>query len=276
MTNLSPKNTQLLTGLKSGTANGRYHEWLIKTLGSVKTNAYVEGVDASYGTLTNPTRLSNWTQIAREGFQVSDSERAENTAAFNDRYDLEKMDALAELKNDMELAILRGSLATGTGTGARQCRGIKNSLSLVTSQSGVSLSEDILNDYLQLVWDNTSTEVNAIYGSMYMKRKISAFTSGTTKNTDAKDRRLINAVDVYEADAASMVKLFAHRYMTISGDTNYDIVGINENMFSVDYFRKPFSRELAKTGDSAKGEVLAEFTLRNDHYDAGFYGIAHL
>lgn len=276
LTNLSPKNTQLVSGLGTSTASSIRHEWLIKTLGAVKTNAYVEGVDASYANLTDPTRLINYTQIFREGYQVTDTERAVNQAAFNDRFALEAADALEELKHDMELALLRGSLACGSGSAARQLRGIKNSISLVTSQSGVSLTENILNNYFQLVWDNTSTEVNEVYGSMYMKRKISAYTAGATKNVETTDRRLVNAVDVYQADAASNVKLFAHRYATISGDTNYDLVGINADMFKVAYLRKPFTRDLAKTGDAQKGEVVAEATLENKHYNAGFVGLLHL
>lgn len=276
LTNLSPKQTQLVTGLGTSTAESIRHEWLIDTLGAVKANAYVEGVDASYSTTSNPTRLFNYTQIAREGYEVTDTERAVNTAAFNDRFAYEATKALTEIKNDMEYALMRGSLASGTGSAARYTRGIKMSLSLVTSQSGVSLSEAMLNDYFQLVWDNTSTEVNAVYGSMYIKRKISAFTAGSTKNVDAADKRLINAVDVYQADAASNVKLFAHRYVTVANDTNYDVVGINEDMFKVAYLRKPFTRELAKTGDSTKGEVVTEFALQNNHYNAGFWAKAHL
>jgi len=275
LTNLSPTETQLVSGLGTSTASSTLHEWLTDTLGSVKTNAYVEGVDASYAATTNPTRLFNYTQIFREAYQVSDTERAVNTAAFNDRFAYEATKALKELKNDMEYAVMRGSLACGTGSAARHLKGIKNFLSLVTSQSGTSLTETILNDYLQLVWDNGTT-VNAIYGGMYIKRKISAFTAGATKNVDVKDRRLINAVDVYEADAAPMVKLFAHRYVTVSGDTNYDIVGINEDLFKIAYLRKPFTRELAKTGDATKGEVVAEATLECLHQHGGFWGQKHL
>ncbi len=277
LTNLSPKNTQLITGLGTGSADAIRHEWLIDTLGAVKDNFYVEGADASYADRTDPTRLVNYTQIFRVAYNVTDTERSVNTAAFNDRYAYEATKAMSEMKNDMEYAAMRASIACGSGSAGRRMRGIKNSLSLVTSQSGISLTEAILNDYFQLVWDNTSTEVNAVYGDMYIKRKISAFTAGSTKNTDNKDRRLINAVDVYEADAASMVKLFAHRYASISGtDTNHDVVGINEDMFKIAYLRKPFTRELAKTGDSTKGECVTECTLQNNHYNAGVLGIAHL
>lgn len=246
------------------------------TLNAVKVNAFIEGVDATYGDLTHPTRLSNTCQIFREGYKVTDTERAVDTAAFSDRYAYEATKALKELKNDMEYALMRGSIACGDATSVpRQLRGIKRSLSIVTSQSGVSLTETILNDYLQNVWSE-GTEVNALYGGMYMKRKISGFTAGATKNVDIKDRRLVLAVDIYEADAAKLVKLFAHRYVYVSGDTNYDIVGLNEDMFKVAYLRKPFTREIAKTGDASKGEVVTEMTLENLHYNAGFYSTQHL
>ncbi len=277
LTNISPRNTQLCSGLGTGTAQSIRHEWLIDTLGSVKDNFYVEGVDASYADRSDPTRLVNYTQIFRVAYNVTDTERSVNTAAFNDRFSYEATKAMGEMKNDMEFALMRASIACGTGSAGRRMRGIKNSLSLVTNQSGISLTEAILNDYFQLVWDNTSTEVNAIYGDMYMKRKISAFTAGATKNFDQEDKRLINAIDVYQADAASNVKLFAHRYASISGtDINHDLVCINEDMFKIAYLRKPFTRELAKTGDSTKGECVTECTLVSKHYNAGAYGQEHL
>jgi len=273
LTNLSPKQTQLVTGLGTSTAKSIRHEWLVDTLNSVKLNAQIEGQSITYHNLTNPARLSNYTQIFKQGYKVADTERAVDEAGFEDRYNYEKTKALALLKNDMEYSLVRGSLASGSGTGARQLRGIKASLSLITAQSGVSLSETALNDYLQLVWDNTSTEVNAIYCDMYMKRKISGFTANSTKNVNADDRRLVNAVDVYEADAAKMVKLFAHRYVSISGtDTNHGLFGINEDMFKIAYLRKPTTKEEDGTGaDYSGGNIITELTLENAHYNAGFW-----
>lgn len=269
LTNLSPTDTQLVTGLGTSSASSVLHEWLTDTLGAVKVNAYAEGADASYGTLTNPTRMFNYTQIFRQGYQVSGTERAVNQAAFNDRFSYEATKAMKMIKNDMEFAVLRGSLACGTGSAARYLMGIKNFLSLVTSQSGISLTEAILNDLFQVQWANGS-ETNAVYGGMYIKRKISGFTAGSTKNINSTDKRLVNAVDVYEGDAAKMVKLFAHRHMTVSGDTNYDVMGLDEDKFRVAYLRKPVTVELAKTGDSDRGEILTEATVECLHNHAGF------
>lgn len=275
ITNIDPQETQLLSGLGTSVAKDIFHQFSIDTLKSVGTNAFVEAADASFVDRTDPTRLNNVCQIVRVAYDVSDTERSIDSAGFNDRYSYEGQKALKEWKNDAELALLRGSIVSGNSSTARQMRGIKNSLSLVTSRSGVSLTEAGLNDYFQNVW-NAGSEVNAVYSGMYIKRKISGFTAGATKNVETTDKRLVNAVDVYQSDAAKMVKLFAHRYMTIAGDTNYDIMGLDEEKAKVAYLRKPFTRELAKTGDSTKGEVVGELTGEVRHYNAGFLAKAHL
>jgi len=278
LTNLSPRNTQLVSGLGTSTANSIRHEWLIDSLSAVKANAQLEGTAITYHNVSNPARLANYTQIFKQGFKVSDSERAEDLAGFTDRYNHEKTKALALIKNDMEYALVRGSMASGSGTGARQLRGLKASLSLITAQSGVSMTEAMLNSYLQLVWDNTSTEVNAIYTDMYLKRKISGFTAGNTRNVNADDKRLIASVDVYEADAAKLVKLFPHRYVSISGtDTNHGIVGIDEELYKIAYLRKPEIKEASGTGDDfSGGNIVTELTLENAHYNSGFWADKHL
>lgn len=210
-------------------------------------------------------------QIFKQGYKVSGTERSVNTAGFQDRLNYEKVKALKMLKNDMEYAVMRGSLASGQSNVARRLAGIKVSLSLITSASGISMTEVHLNDFLQLVWDNTATQVNALYGGMYMKRKISAFTGGATKQVQVTDRRLINSVDVYEADAASVVKLFAHRYVTVAGDTNYDLVGLNEDLFKIAYLRKPEDQVSGLAGDWEGGNMVAEMTLETRHYNGGFW-----
>ena len=272
--NISPTETQLVSGLGTSQATNIYHQTLIDTLNAVKVNSNVDGAVATFNALTNPQRQGNFTQIFKQGFRVSDTDRAVNTAAFNDRFQYEATKALKLIKNDMEFALMRGSLATGTGTGARALNGLKNSLSLITTQSGVSLTEKILNDLFQLVWDNTGIQINAVYGPMYIKRKISAFTANATKYFTQDDRRLINAIDVYQADAASMVKLFPHRYVNQSGQTglgdmNNDVVAINEDFFKIAYLRKPIVQQLAKVGDSTDGQVTVEATLEVQHYNAG-------
>ena len=271
LTNLSPTDTQLVTGLGTATARSRKHEWLIDTLSAVKSNSYKEGADASYPTITDPSRMTNYTQILQQSFLVSDSEEAVDKANFNSRYQYEATKALKMIKNDLEYDLIRGAQPStmGSDSYAGVMQGIKTFLCITCTSSGTSLSELMLNDYLQNVW-NVGTEVNAIYCPMVLKRRISGFTANATKYFDQNDKRLINAIDVYSADAAKMVKLFPHRHVTISTDTNNDIIGINEDFFKVAYLRKPVVRELAKTGDATKGNIVLEATLECLHPHAGF------
>jgi len=271
LTNLSPTDTQLSTGLGTSVAKSRKHEWLIDVLSTVKTNAYIEGADASYPTITDPSRMTNYTQILQQSFLVSDTEESVDKANFNSRYQYEATKALKMIKNDLEYSLIRGVQPStmGTESYAGVMQGIKTFLCLTCTYSGTSLTELQLNDYLQNVWD-AGTEVNAIYCPMALKRRISGFTANATKYFDQNDKRLVNSIDVYSSDAAKMVKLFPHRHVSIAADTNYDIIGINEDLFKVAYLRKPVIREMAKTGDATKGNIVMEATLECLHPHAGF------
>lgn len=267
--NITPTDTQLVSGLGVTKASSTRHEWLLDTLSAVKTNAYAEGADVSYPTITDPSRRINYTQIFRQGFKVSETERAVNHAAFDDRYQYEAAKAMKMIKNDMEFALMRGSMLCGTDSVKGQLKGIKNWLSIVSTQSGVSLSETTLNNFFQAVWDQ-GAEIDAVYVPMVLKRRISGFTAGSTKQTQNSDKRLVNTVSVYEADAARMVKLFPHRHVTISTDTNYEVVGLAEDFWKVAYLRKPQIIDRPATGDFKGGEVLTEATLECRNGFAGF------
>jgi len=281
ITNISPRETQLMTGLGTSTASAIRHEWLTDTLSSVKSNAYVEGADASYA-VTDPTREFNYCQIIRQGYSVSDTQQAAEHAGFADRFAYEASKAMSIWKNDAELALMQGSLACGGTTEARTSQGIMNWIvaTNVTNQSGISLSEDTMVAYLERVW-NYGAEVDEIYVGAALKKRINGFTAGATKNVDIEDKRLTNAVDVYESSFAPLVKIFLHRYADTDTTTatianGHNIIGIDSEHYKVAYLRKPKMRELSRTGDAIKGEVVGELCLEDRAGGkAGFVGNYH-
>lgn len=281
ITNLTPTETQLMTGLQTTSAKSVRHEWLMDTLPTAKFNSYVEGVSASYA-VTDPTRLINYCQIVRQGFSVSDTQDAVDHAGFADRYAYEASKAMKAWKNDAEYSILLNSLNCGSASVGRTLNGIYQWVALTnaTNQSGTSLSENNLLDYLARCW-NQGTEVDEVYVGATLKRRIDGFTANSTKNINSSDRRLVNAVDVYESSFAPLVKIFLHRYVDndglISGVANaHDIIGIDSSMYAVSYLRKPSMRDLAKTGDSNEGEIVGELTLEDRSNGlGGFVGQLH-
>lgn len=283
LTMISPTETQLFTGLPKSRATNTVHSWTTRDLESVGGNAQNEGQDAPADNAGDPSRPVNVTQIFAKTAKVSNTELAVDRVGGN-RMAEEIRLKLAALKNDIEYALLRGSIASGAastgGTNARQLKGVKNWVTTnVSNYSGATLTETVLNDMFESAWNNGG-EVNAVYTSMKGKRRISGFTAGATKNVETTDRRLVNAVDVYEADAASAVKLFAHRYVTVSGDygttatPGFDLLALQEDTWAVAFLegREPKTIDLAITGDFQAKEIVTELTLEARAEEANVLG----
>ena len=274
--NIDPTEQQLVSGLQRSSASNTLHEWVLDTLEAVGVNAQFEGGAAPTDGASNPTRAQNITQIFAKTAVVSGTEQAVNRVG-GDRMAYEVTKKLKALKNDIEYALVRGSIASGvastSGSGsARQLKGIKNWITTNTSNySGATLTETVLNDMFESVWTGSGKEVNAVYTSMKGKRRISSFTAGATKNVETTDKRLVNSVDVYQSDAAKMVKLFAHRYVTVSGDytaaatPGFDVLALNEGSWAIAYLqgREPQTKDLAVTGDAISKEIVTELTLES-------------
>lgn len=272
MNMLDPTDTQFLSGVKQSQAANTLHEWTIDTLESVGDNAQGEGADAPADAANDPTRPQNVTQIFSKTAKITGTETADalNRVGGN-RMSRELMKKMKSLKNDVEYALVRGSIASGVAStssaSARRLKGIKNWITTNTSNySGVSLTETMTNDIFEAVWQQ-GAEVDSVYSPMKGKRRISAFTAGATKQVDINDRRLVLAVDVYQADAAKMVKLFPHRHVTVSGDygttatPGFDVLALTEDTWATAWYRKPFTKALAETGDFTAKQLITELTL---------------
>mgnify|MGYP000851019700 FL=1 len=276
ITNISPTENYLLSNLAKSKSSNTQHEWVTDTLKTPATNAQIEGSDASFANRTNPGRVTNWTQIVRVDFQVSDSERARNYPQFADRYRYEMSKAMKEWSNDAEFNLVRSTQATGLGSGtARSMVGLKSAISTVaTTLSAVSLSENHLNAYLQNAWSQGG-KVDTVLVGATLKRRISGFTANGTKQFQQQEKELVNVVDMYISDFGP-VKVILHRYVTIAGtDAGQDIVGIQADKFRVAYFREPEHVALAKSGSSTKGMIEGELTLEYLAENSSFKAINH-
>jgi len=273
---LEPTDTQLLSGLKQDTAANTLHEWTIDTLETVGDNAQAEGADAPADASNDPTRPQNVTQIFAKTAKVTGSENADNLKRVSGkRMSRELVKKMKALKNDIEYALVRGTIASGVASNsaasARRLKGVKQWITSVTSNyNSTTLTETILNDSFQQVWNN-GAEVDAIYTSMTGKRRISGFTgpTGMQRTTSLEDRRLTNAIDVYSSDTAKLVKLFPHRHVSVLGDyattasVSYDVLALDEEYWATAWYRRPFTQDLAITGDYTAKEIITEMTLES-------------
>lgn len=277
ITQIDPTENYLLSNMQRATGVDEFHFTPQDTLRTPALRAAVEGADPTYDG-NDPVKSLNMMHIVSVGYEVTDSEAAtDRYGSPEDRIAYETEKALKDWGDFAEFALLRSTLVTGNNSTARQMEGLKEALTIDTAQSGVSLSETVLNDYLQTVWTN-GANVDVILAPMKLKRRISGFNAaGATKFYNQEDRRLVLPIEIYESDASGKpIKLVAHRYMQQSGDNNFDILGVEMEHFATAWLREPKTRPLSKTGDSEKRQVIGEFTLEERNNRAGFIGRAHL
>lgn len=229
---LTPTDKPFTTGMPKNRATNVIHQWPEDTATTRSGNAVKEGASFSFTAKTPPSRRTNLTQIFDKTWAVSSTERWVQSAGISDRFLYEKGKALLELGTDIEHAYLRGSLASGNNTTARRMAGAYNyvTTNATAVASGTKLTESFFVGLAQLCW-TAGGRPTEVYVGAFAKRIISAYTAGSTKNTASEDKRLVNAVDVYESDFGVM-KIFISRD-ALSGTNAESVLMIDPSKFKM-------------------------------------------
>lgn len=273
ITNLSPTETQLFTGLKRGKkATNTYHEYPVDSYAAVTGTSTdkkaVEGADWGDDDVTTPTREGNYTQIIKQTYKVTGTAQAVDTAGMTSPKAYQQAKALVNWKHKGEWSILHGVKAAGDASTAREMGGLFDLTTTNAVAETGTLTETRLGDYIQLGWENSSAKITEIYGGAYVKRTISGFTSGLSKNIDASDKRLVNAVDWYETDFG-LAKVFLHRYIdsVVSSVGTHNLLLVAPETLFYSGLREPVNKDVPALGDYEKGVIVGEFTIE-DRYEA--------
>lgn len=270
ITNLSPTETQFMSGLKRSVAKSTLHEWPVDKYDALTNTSTdkksVEGADFGAGDVTNPVRRSNHTQIIMQDWKVTGTDMAVAHAGMKNPKDYHQGKSMVHFKHKAEWSLFHGVEAAGTASVAREMGGV---FDMITTNSvdaaGVALTETLFGDYLQLGWQNGGN-INAAYLGAKLKRRVSSWTAGGTKNYDQTDKRLVNAVDIYESDFG-VVKLFLHRFVdsVVAAASTYNLALLDERTWKIAYLqtREPKNYDAPKGGDYEKGAIIGELTLES-------------
>lgn len=277
ITNLSPTENQLFTGLQKSKATSTTHSWLVDsyaTLTNTSTDKkQVEGADFGAGDVVNPTRKSNYTQIIREDYKVSGTEMATLHAGMPNPKAYHMAKAMVNWKNKAEWTLFHGVAAAGDATTARELGGIFDQVTTnKVTNAAAPLTETLFNTYLGQVW-TAGGNADAVYVGAKLKQVISSFTAGSVKNIDAKDKRLVSSIDVYESDFG-IVKIFKHRFIdsVLAVGSTSNIAILTESTWAIASLREPQNMDAPKGGDYEKGAIIGEFTLEGRYQQANFVG----
>jgi hypothetical protein len=302
---LFPEDTWAVSNLDKIDASAPTHEWLGQVLATPGTNIAVEGDDASFTSLTSPSRYANYCQIMAKTFLVSDTLEATKRAGRGSEVARGAMVKMRELKRDMEYAMTRNQIATAGGaTTGRSMAGMETWISgwlnnaqvdcTVTASTNVrstttantcttppttsgapgtaptdgtttaALTITNLNLALQGAWSNGGNPT-VILCAANNKTAIDGFTSIATRFVDvdsATQSPIIGAANVYVSDYGRHTVVL-HRYMRTSV-----VLCIDPNYWALAFLRRPMARELARTGDGTKYQIITEASLVARNYQS--------
>lgn len=248
-------------------ASQQLHQWTVfDAARPTSVPGDIEGADASFGDLTQPSRSTNFTQEVVESVKVSDSERAVSTANGVDPFVQQKAFAADRLKAKVEFLTINGVAASGSSGVARTMVGIDGVISTnVTARaSGTSFTETELNDMIQESWNAVADKfvADVLLCPMVIKRRIATFTANNTRFINASEKKLVGDVQVYESQVGKAVMILPHKDVrAIAGSLTVYL--IREDMYKHSFLkgREPYWSELSKTGTASKGQYVTEFTL---------------
>jgi hypothetical protein len=268
VTNISPTETPLLNKLARGAdAKQTEHEYLVDTFANSADNANVEGAAFSAQALTAPTRARNLTQIFRNDIEISGTQQVVSDPSALP-YQVSKK--LKEHAKDIEKALMAGSQASGNTNAARRMTGVINALTTnaTTLASNSTLTETVYNNLLELVHAGTDIFPDMVFVGAKLKRAISGFTGGNTKNVDAASKKLISSVAIYEGDFG-VQQIMIHRDVA-NATSGRSLVAINSMYHRLSYLRPTKVEDIAKVGDSDRKMLITEMTMEHTGEKTGF------
>ncbi|RLC82783.1 MAG: hypothetical protein DRJ03_18495 [Chloroflexi bacterium] len=266
--NVNPYRTPLLSRLQQVGVSNVHVQWMIDTFADAATNKNLEGKAFTDGTLTPPTRVSNTTQIFYKAGMVSDRTDKTAHAGMSDPLAYYEGKSVIEIKKDMELALVKGSAATGDTDTETQLAGFFNAITTnKTNLSSMTLTESLFGNLLELTWGNTDAQPTDVYVGPKLKRTISNYNTNITRNIDAEMKKQVQTISNYESDFG-LLNIHLHRDID-SNDSDSRILCIDPRYFATGWLQ-PLRRELLpRDGKRTRYQVSGEFTLLYGNEKAG-------
>lgn len=215
-----------------------------------------EGADPQNPRAHDRTNRQNYTQIfGPYAVQVSGTENAiQKYGLSGTEFDHQVANRLKEGLVGLEQAVIYGTLFEDTTNKWRTMGGMTYYITTNVDETTTQFAESPLLTQLQASYD-AGGAVDRLIVPSKQKRVISGINSTNIRYTQDTNVRG-EVVDYYDSDFGR-VSVVLERWLRSS-----DVIGFSRDQAEVDTLR-PFQFEmLAKTGDSIKGQIVGEKTLK--------------
>lgn len=291
-------DTPFISNCSRVSVDNTYFEWQTDSLAAVSASTAVEGDDASFAAAAATTRLGNYTEIITKTAMISGTLEATDRAGRNREMAYQIVKRGKELKRDMEhhAVGVNNAQAAGNATTARETASYQTWMadSTNTSCDRAGDGSDPTGDGSDAAGDGTQrafTETllgnvidgcylnggnpDIIMAAPFNKRKLTGFAGNTAIGYGAYDgstsvvtgtvsgnvtrdsatKKIINAVSLYESDYG-VLKVVPNRFLRAR-----DVLVYESSYWKVGVLRPMQNKEIARTGDAEKRQVLIEWGL---------------
>ncbi|WP_368508094.1 DUF5309 family protein [Bradyrhizobium lupini] len=272
ITNLTPRKTPMQSGIGNEKVTQPLFQWQEDSLRDVADNAAIDGADASFATLTPTVMRNNYTQIFQEAIEVTDRADVISSYGRKREFAYQMAKTAAQVKRDREYALVgkAGDKNAGSKTVASTMAGVQRQIDpscieyTGASDGSAPLNEAHLVNALKKAYNN-GADVSRIQVTPDNSVVLAGFASaaGRYRTIQGKDAKtIVNVVNLYVSPFGEQ-KVEINRFMKAGNTLVYE----PEQWTNVT-LRPWAKKDLAKTGDSSKAQLLGEFSLKHKNFKA--------
>lgn len=259
LTKIGDMTTPVYSKLRKVSAKNTLHEWSTYEHDSAAVNAQIEGATYEYGALTAPSRLTNYTQIFRKTFQVSNTQQAVDPAGMEDEYAFRVQVALEAIGRDIEKALVTGSGNSGSSGASGTGRELKGIMGFITTNistgtgTGRALTEAELNSLIQDCYKNGGRP-DWLLGSYTQVNKLAQLMSSDRTYNDG-NKEFTSQMLVYSSPFGRLM---------VEGDSQVadaELAVLQKDMWAVAQLRPVKKIDTPETADAKNGVLIGELTL---------------
>jgi hypothetical protein len=225
--------------------------------------------------LVPTVRLNNRTQISSKTAAVSGSQEAADSAGRKSEMGYQMAKRALEMKTDIEFGMTRNAVLVAGAT--RRSRGLVGWADAANTNAGAgyvapnyvtnvaqtdgtqrAFTESLLKDVCQKCYTSGGNP-NILMMGPAQKQTFSTFTGNATRMDEAEDKKVTASVDVYVSDFGQL-KAVPNRIQRAR-----DVWVLESGRWEASYYRSWRSWDLAKTGDTDRKQILAEYCLQADN-----------
>jgi hypothetical protein len=301
--NISPTDTPFMSSAGRESCDTTFFEWQTDSLSAAATNRIVEGDNLANTAVAEPTRVGNYCQISGKSVATTGTAEAVDFAGRRSSQAYQLAKRAKEMKRDMEKMIMENvakavpaAVAAGTagqptgdtritaglgawvktnvatfGAGGAACAG--NGSNITTNGALRAVTEVLIKEVIKKCFDNGSNADTIMVGPSN-KQAISDLTQTTSPLRTAADKpapaHVVAAVDIYVSDFGNF-KVVPNRFQRERDGWFFDF-----DFWAVSYLRPFQTLDIARTGDSKKQMLVAEYGLmaKNEAASGCIYDLA--